>query len=256
MDKIAFSIGSFTVHWYGVFVAIGFLVGLWTASRRGLQSGIAPEKIMDAGPWLILGTVVGARALYVITYWREGFADKPLTEIFMIQHGGLVYYGGLIGATLATIIYLRARKLPLWKFGDALAPSVALGYFFGRFGCLMNGCCYGCPTDLPWAIHFPADHETHGTSVHPTQIYDSILNLGLYAALAWLYRRKKFDGQIFALYLMGYAVLRSFVELFRGDYSTDHIHGLLTPAQWISVGIFVTGLGLFWTLSRPQVKHA
>ena len=256
MDKIAFSIGSFTVHWYGVFVAIGFLVGLWTASRRGLHSGIAPEKIMDAGPWLILGTVVGARALYVITYWREGFAGKPLTEIFMIQHGGLVYYGGLIGATLATIIYLRARKLPLWKFGDALAPSVALGYFFGRFGCLMNGCCYGRPTTCPWAIHFPADHETHGAGVHPTQIYDSILNLGLYAALAWLYRRKKFDGQIFALYLMGYAVLRSFVESFRGDYSTDHIHNLLTPAQWISVGIFVTGLGLFWTLSRPQVKHA
>ena len=108
----------------------------------------------------------------------------------MVQHGGLVYYGGLIGASLACIIYSAWKKLPLWRLADILAPSIALGYVFGRFGCLMNGCCYGRPTTMPWGIRFPAGHETYPNFVHPTQIYDSLLNLGLYLFLAWLYRRK------------------------------------------------------------------
>src|SRR5574341_2203655 len=137
MDKIAFQIGSFPIHWYGVLLALGFWIGLWNASRRGLKAGIAPERVWDTGLWIIVGTILGARALYVITYWEKDFAGQPLSEIFMIQHGGLVYYGGLIGAVFATIIYLRVKKLPLWKLGDVLAPSIALGYVFGRFGCLM-----------------------------------------------------------------------------------------------------------------------
>src|SRR4051812_6102658 len=190
-------------------VALGFMAALWTASRRGMREGVAPEKILDLGPWLILGAIVGARTLYVISYWREEFADKPM-EIFMIQKGGLVFYGGLVGSSLACILYVRWKKLPLWKFADILAPSVALGYVFGRIGCLMNGCCYGRTCDLPWAIRYPIGHETYPdggdvTPVHPTQIYDSLLNLALYLFLAWLYRRKKFDGQIFAAYLVCYA---------------------------------------------------
>jgi phosphatidylglycerol:prolipoprotein diacylglycerol transferase len=157
----------------------------------------------------------------------------------------LVYYGGLIGASLACILYARLKKLPLWRLADVLAPSIALGYVFGRIGCLMNGCCYGRVCTLPWAIHFPDDHETHGLSLHPTQIYDSLLNLGLYAGLAWLYRRKKFDGQVFATYLICYAFTRSFVEHFRGDYSSAHVHGGFTPAQLISLASLVAGVILF-----------
>jgi len=191
VQKIAFHIGSLPVHWYGLLVAVAFLAGLWTASRRALRAGIEPEKIMDLGPWLVLGTIVGSRVLYVIYFWREQFAHQPLKEIFMVQKGGLVFYGGLVGAALATMTYLWIKKLPIWKFADALAPSIALGHVFGRLGCLMNGCCFGQPTDLPWAIRFPLDHETLGRAVHPTQLYESLLNLGLYGALAWLYRRRK-----------------------------------------------------------------
>ncbi len=254
MHKIAFRLGSLSIHWYGVLVALGFLAGLWTASRRGLRDGVAAEKIIDLGPWLMLGTIVGARTLYVVSYWREQFASQPLWEIFMVHHGGLVFYGGLIGASLAGIIYIRAKKLPLWKLADILAPSIALGHAIGRIGCLMNGCCYGRACDLPWAIRFPADHETHGAPVHPTQIYESLLNFALYAALAWLYRRKKFDGQIFATYLVGYAVLRTFVETFRGDYPVYYLGGMVTPAQLVSVGILGAGLLLFWKLPRRQEK--
>ncbi len=254
MHQVAFQLGPLTIHWYGILVAAGFWLGLWNASRRGLRAGIAPEKIWDAGLWIIVGTLVGARALYVMSYWQESFAGKPLTEIFMINHGGLVFYGGLIGATLATLGYLLLKKLPPFKFGDVLAPSIALGYAVGRIGCLMFGCCYGRPTNLPWAIHFPADHETHGVGVHPTEIYESILNLGLFAALSWLYRRKQFDGQIFAAYLMGYAVLRFIVEFFRGDYPVHYLGGWATPAQMLGFGIFAVGLVLYWQLSARKTS--
>ena len=242
------------IHWYGVLVAVGFIAGLWTASRRSARENISPEIIMDLGPWLILGAIFGARTLYVVSYWREHFADKPLWEIFMVQRGGLVFYGGLIGSSLACILYARARKLPLWKLADILAPSVALGHAFGRLGCLMNGCCFGRVCDLPWAIQFPEGHETHplnsaATPVHPTQIYESLLNFSLYFALVWFHRRKRFDGQIFAAYLIGYALLRAFVETFRGDYPVHYLGGWATPAQLISAGILLTGFILMWKLS-------
>jgi phosphatidylglycerol:prolipoprotein diacylglycerol transferase len=122
----------------------------------------------------------------------------------------------------------------------------------------MNGCCYGRPTDVPWAIQFPPGRDLPATPVHPTQIYESLLNLGLYAGLAWLYGRKRFDGQIFATYLMCYAVLRSVVEIFRGDYTRYYFGGHITPAHLISVGIFAIGLILFFVLPRrnPVVRTA
>jgi phosphatidylglycerol:prolipoprotein diacylglycerol transferase len=254
VHKIAFQLGSFTIYWYGVLVALGLLAGLWTAGRRAPLSGIRSETVIDLGPWLILGTIIGARGLYVISYWRDDFAGRPLWQIFNIRGGGLVYYGGLIGACLACILYLRFKKLPLWKTADVLAPSIALGHSIGRIGCLMNGCCYGPACDFPWAIHFPDDHPTHGAGVHPTQIYEAVLNLGLYALLAWLYRRKKFDGQVFALYLVLYAVLRAFVEMFRGDYTANSLHGQVTPGQVLSIPIFAAGVLLWWVLSGPKTK--
>ena len=252
MDKIAFQIGSLTVHWYGVFLAIGFLVGLWTASRRGLKGGVSPERILDSGVWLIVGAVIGARLLYVITYWEQSFAGRPFVEVFMVHHGGLVYYGGLIGACLGFILYAWIKKLDLWKMADVMAPSISLGYAIGRNGCLMNGCCFGRATDVPWCVHFPADHETGGVCVHPTQVYESIMALGLYVFLAWLFRRKKFDGQVFAAYLMGYAAARGFVEFFRGDYTVHYLGQWATQAHLISFGIFAAGVVIYVVLSRKK----
>ncbi len=261
MQPIAFKLGTWPVHWYGVLVACGFVAGLWTAGRRGARDGLRAEQVGDAGPWLILGAILGARTLYVASYWRESFAGQPWTEIFMVQKGGLVFYGGLIGSALATLLYCRWKKLALWKLADAFAPSIALGYVFGRLGCLMNGCCHGRACSLPWAIHYPPGHETAGAAVHPTQVYDSLLNLALYGFLAWLYRRKTFNGQVFAAYLIGFAFTRSFVELFRGDYSPEHmLGGILTPAQAVSAGILAAGVALAFGLrgrnSKPQTPHS
>jgi phosphatidylglycerol:prolipoprotein diacylglycerol transferase len=253
VHPIALQLGGLTVHWYGVLVALGFVAGLWTAGRRAPHSSVSPELVADLGPWLIVGAILGARLLYVISYWQQAFAGKPWYEVFMIHKGGLVFYGGLIGSSLATILFARQKKLPLWRLADVLAPSISLGQFFGRLGCLMNGCCFGRACELPWAIHFPAEHETAGRGVHPTQLYEASLSLALYAGLAALYRRKKFDGQVFATYLVGYALVRSFVELFRGDYPALTF-GVLTPAHWVSVVILVAGVILWWKLARPAAS--
>jgi phosphatidylglycerol---prolipoprotein diacylglyceryl transferase len=257
VHPIAFKLGPLTVHWFGVMIALAFLAGMWTAVRRAPLAGIAGEHVADlVVPWLLLGGVLGARLLYIATYWRDSFAGQPWWEIFMIQRGGLVYYGGLVGASLACIIFARAKKLQLWKLADIFAPSIALGSMFGRIGCLMNGCCFGRTCELPWAIRFPADHATGGLPVHPTEIYDALLNLTLYLSLAWLFRRRKFDGQVFAVYLICYAVTRSIVEAFRGDYTETHLHGGLTPAHLVSIGILVAGAALFFVLRSRSVLRA
>jgi phosphatidylglycerol:prolipoprotein diacylglycerol transferase len=253
MHPIAFELGGFAIYWYGIFAALGFLFGFGTASRRAARDGISAEAIMNLAPWIIGGAIVGARLLYVISYWNEEFASKPLWEVIMIRRSGLVFYGGLIGSCLGTIYYCYSKRLPLWKVGDIMAPSVALGHAFGRLGCLMTGCCYGRACTLPWAIRFPKDHWTHGEAVHPTQLYESILNLMLYGSLAYLYRRKKYDGQVFVYYLLGYAMLRAFVEYFRGDYPMHYFGGKLTPAQLVSIGIFLTGATLWLVLRKKSV---
>jgi phosphatidylglycerol:prolipoprotein diacylglycerol transferase len=269
VHPIAFHLGPLTIHWYGIMIAVAFLVGLWTASRRAPRENISGERIADIVLWLMAGGILGARLVYVTTYWKDEFADQPLSEIFMIQHGGLVYYGGLIGASLAGFIYIRWKKLPLWKVADVLAPSIALGNFFGRIGCFFNGCCYGYPAHLPWAVQFPnqsyAWYQQYqqglvgktGPSlpVHPTELYDAVNNVLLYLLLAWLFRRKKFDGQVFATYLVGYAITRTIMEYFRGDYPSDHIHYGLTPGMLVSIPILIVGLALGAVLSRSQKQQ-
>lgn len=255
MHKIALQLGPLTVHWYGVLVAGGFVLGLWTAARRAPWVGLPGDRVADLGPWLILGTVLGARALYVVSYWKQYFADKPWWEVLAVHHGGLVFYGGLVGAAATVILYARARQVPLWRLADVLAPSVALGHALGRLGCFVNGCCYGLPTALPWGFRYPESYGIGLAPVHPVQLYEAALNLGLYAWLAWLFRRRRFEGQVFAVYLVGYALLRAFVEMFRGDYPVKYFGGVATPAHLVSAAVFAVGLVLYWTLpTRPKPK--
>jgi phosphatidylglycerol:prolipoprotein diacylglycerol transferase len=127
-------------------------------------------------------------------------------------------------------------------------------------GCLLNGCCFGRTCDLPWAITYPTGHPTHtpggiGTPVHPVQIYDSLLNLALFISLEILFRKRRFDGQVFASYLIGFALTRSLAETFRGDYTAAHVHAGLTPGQWLSVAIFLTGLALFAVLRARAIPR-
>jgi phosphatidylglycerol---prolipoprotein diacylglyceryl transferase len=249
----AFKIFGLSIYWYGIFAATGFLAGFWTASRRAARENLSKEAIMNLAPWIIFGAIIGARLWYVVSYWNEEFAGKPLHYIITIGRSGLVFYGGLVGSCLGTILYAWKNKLPLWKIADVMAPSVALGHAFGRLGCFMTGCCYGKECTLPWAVHFPFSHATHGAAVHPVQIYESLLNFSFFALLVLLHRRKKFDGHVFCVYLIGYALLRAFTESFRGDYGVAGI----TPGQGTGIVILSIGAALwFWLSNRPQGKRA
>ena len=269
MDSIAFKIGGFTIYWYGILVAGGFLAGLCTASRRCVLDKLDGKVISDLGVWIILAGMIGARAMHVVTYWEEQYADQPLSHLLDFRGGGLVFHGGFIGAALAVILYVRLHgKQPLWKIADAFAPSIPLGHALGRLGCLMTGCCFGTACDLPWAIHFPAHSPAftalgqaptdaaHSLYVHPTQIYSALLNVALYGGLAWLYRHKRFDGQVFGLYLAGYSINRFVVEFFRGDYQAEQLwFGWVKPGQQLSLFLLPIGIALIILLRRRPLAR-
>lgn len=252
LKSILFHVGGFPIHSFGLLVGLGFIVGLWTAARRAASIGLNRDAILDLGPWLLAGGLLGARALYVVSYWDRDFAGHPIADIFRIWNGGLVFYGGLAGAFFVGLWRGLRARLPVWPTADCLAPSIALGHVFGRLGCFMNGCCYGCPTDSVLGVHFPLDRVEHGHAVHPTQIYEALLDLALFFFLAWWFRRRRFPGEVFALYLIGYSIIRFIVELFRGDYAvlSAPIHGVFTPGQWVSFITISAGLVL-WGMLRP-----
>lgn len=252
MDNVAFEFFGFQVYWYGVLAAVGFVLGFGTASRRAPRAGLKGDDVFNLAPWLIVGAILGARLLYVISYWDREFAGRSWLQIFNMR-SGLVYYGGLIGASLAGIIFCFRQKIFLWRMADVMAPSIALGHAFGRIGCFMTGCCFGKPTDVPWAVCFPHEHYTKGVPVHPTQLYESGLNFLFYAGLALLFQKRRFEGQVFAVYLMGYAILRTITEMFRGDYTESYLGGIATPGQTVSIVIFAAGALLWWRQrkSRP-----
>lgn len=254
MHPEAFRIFGLSIYWYGILAAIGFLTGFWTASRRAGRENLSKESIMNLAPWIIFGAIIGARLFYVFNYWDEEFAGRPLHRIITIGRHGLVFYGGLVGSSLGTIIYCWKNRLPLWKVADVMAPSIALGHAFGRIGCFMTGCCWGRGCTLPWAVTFPpGGNAPSHMPIHPVQIYESLLNFAFFGLLVWWHKRKKFDGQVFCIYLLGYALLRAFTETFRGDYGAVK----LTPGQLMGVIIFPIGAALwFWLSNRPQAKSA
>lgn len=249
MHRTAFEFGGLVIHWYGVLVACGFLAGIMTAIRRARGARVHADTVIDVVIWIAVGSLIGARTLFVVTYWDQ-FRGASWIDVINIRNGGLVFYGGFIGAVIAGGIYTWRKNLGFWKMADLLAPSVPLGQVAGRAGCFLNGCCYGHPTAVSWAITYKEPHERAGIPVHPTQVYEAVLCLGLFFFLEWHYRRgRRFEGATFASYLLGYAVLRSVVEVFRGDYPTGVFVGSLSPGQSISVLIFAAGLGV-WAWRR------
>jgi phosphatidylglycerol:prolipoprotein diacylglycerol transferase len=147
------------VRGYGLMLLLGIVSGVGMAMYRARQGGLDPEIILSLAIWLVVGGVVGARLFYVVEYWDQNFAGKSpretLLEIINIPEGGLVIYGGLVGAAVAFVFFVQKHRLPLLAMADLIAPSMAIGLALGRVGCFLNGCCYGGQTDLPWHVTFP-----------------------------------------------------------------------------------------------------
>ncbi len=267
MHQIAFHLGSLEVHWYGIMVALGYLASvlamLWTKRYAKLTT----DQVFDFSMITIVAGIAGARIFYVLQFWhRDGFADNPLS-IVRIDKGGLVFYGGFICALIGIWLYCRMKKFAPMKIMDMMVPGLAVGHAFGRIGCFLQGCCFGRPCGVPWAVEFPHGapaamrypdpDSAQGCSlpVHPTQLYECVANFAIFGILMALGGRLK-PGCLSALYLLLYGVMRFTVECFRGDH-TDHVLGVLTPSQAISVFLIIPlGLILFVWLWRKDAKRA
>lgn len=231
MHPILLRLGRLTIYSYGFFIALGFLVGILLARLEAQRAGEDPEKIMDLSFYILVFAIIGSRLFYVATD-PEMFRAAPL-EILKLWKGGLVFYGGFIAALITALIYLKKKKMPWGKTADIIAPSLSVGQFIGRLGCFCAGCCYGKACDLPWAVTFthPDTLAPIGIPLHPTQLYHAAGNLIIFTFLWFFRRRKKFDGQLFWLYVLLYGITRSFIEIFRGDFRGNPILGILSVSQ-------------------------
>ena len=258
MFPILFEIGDFSLHTYGLMIAIGVLFGLFSARSEARRLEINEDRILDVIFYMIVVAIVTSRLFFVATRPAYFYAN-PL-EIVMIWKGGLVFYGGFIGAALTLILYVRAHRLPLAKTLDIAGISIPLGHFFGRIGCFFAGCCYGKPTDVPWAVTFshPDSLAPLGVALHPAQLYHAFGNLLIFLALFFIRRRQRFDGQIFLLYLLCYGIIRSIIEIFRGDDRGATILGLFSISQGIGISAALLALVLliiFFKKKQTSVTH-
>ena len=244
MHPIAFKLGPLEVHWYGVFVAAGFLAGLWSARKRAARQGISADTIVDLSFWILVAALVGARTLYVITFWRDEFEGKPISAIFL-QRSGLVFYGGLIGAVIAMMILARMRKVSALALFDVAAIVAPIGLFFGRIANFINGELWGRPTDVAWAMVFP---RADSLPRHPSQLYEAGLE-GLLILIVVSYAVRKgglkHAGFLSGLFGVLYALTRSFAELFRDpDPVTEALSGGLTMGMVLSLPMALVGIWL------------
>jgi phosphatidylglycerol:prolipoprotein diacylglycerol transferase len=248
-------------------LAIAFFAGLWYIKKRSTAEKLPFDQMLNIAYILIFCGVIGARLGYVLLHLSE-FADNPLSAINPFQAGrfgiaGLNLYGGVILALPAVWLYLRLKKLPLLAVFDILVPTVGLGLGLGRIGCFLNGCCFGTPTGLPWGITFPTGSLPDGIfphqAIHPAQIYSSAYGFVLFFALHQILKRKRFDGQVMAIYLMVEAFFRYFIEYVRYYESEMHLPFLGMEPTWnqvASVSLFVLGLAIYIWVPRKLYRES
>ena len=232
-------LGPINIYSYGLLLVSAYLIGLRLAVARARQRGLNGDRAMDLGIWIILSALVGAKLLLLIVDF-DHIRRNPAELLGLLRSGG-VFYGGLVLAVGVAFWYMRRHRLPLWTTCDAFAPGIALGQAVGRLGCLLGGCCYGRPTDLPWGITFTNTLAASnvGTpldiSLHPTQLYESAATLGLLGVLLLVERRGGgFAGRTFWTYLLLYPIARFVIEFYRGD-PRGMAFGLLPTSQFVSL---------------------
>lgn len=257
---------NFKLHTYGVLIAVGFVLGIWLAMRQARREGMDPGIILDLSFWILIAAMVGSRVLFIIVNIQDYVAD-PLALI-KIWQGGLVFYGGFIGAVLAAWFYCRRYNIDFFRIADIMIPSVALGHVLGRLGCYTAGCCHGMPTGSDWfgaVFHdqgtVVARNHLLGTPIHPTQLYDAGAELLIFVFLILWRNRKRVHGELLASWLMLYGLGRFLVEMFRGDtergvlirvefFGNPKYPQILSTSQIVALGMLAFGIGLLVYLRR------
>ncbi len=256
------------IYSYGVMLGTSLVVGWFLAMRFAKQDLIDQQAAGTIYMWSAVWSIIGSRVLYVLTNLGE---FDSVWGMLAVNRGGLVAYGGMIGGFFASWYGCRKRGIPLLKWADISAPSVVLGTAITRVGCLLFGCDYGGRTSLPWAIRFPGpnplapqgspawQHHVHdlGLSqgaawsypIHPTQVYESLVGLALFGLMVWLRHHRRFSGQVFLAWVLGYGIMRPLIEIVRDDDQRGNV-GALSTSQFIGIVSVVLGSALLIALVR------
>ena len=261
-DFLGRNVGPLGMPTYGILLVLGMLAGLWVVTRQARKAGLSPDVITDMAVYAIIAGLLGAKLLLLIVEWPY-YSRNPRDMLSLFQSGG-VFYGGLLGAIPVAFWYARRHQLDGWKTADVLAPGVVLGQAVGRLGCFMAGCCYGRPTDVPWAVTFTDLYANRNvgtpldTPLHPTQIYESLACFMILGILLWMAPRKRFHGQVVLAYVTLYAVARFVIERFRGDAIRGFVlGGRLSTSQAIAIAMIVAvALVLPYLVRRKRVAPA
>lgn len=231
MDRVAFTVFGIDVMWYGILMATGMILGTYLALKEAKRVGISEDDVLNLAIFAIPAGVLGARLYYVIFNW--GFYSQNPSQILNFRGGGMAIHGALIGGILAGLIYTKIKKINFLKMADIALIGMPLAQAIGRWGNYINGEAHGGPTDLPWGI------MVDGVKVHPTFLYESIWDFGIFIFL-WIFRKKKkYEGQVAIYYIILYSLGRFFIEGLRTD---SLMIGPLRMAQVISLIGVVGGI--------------
>ena len=245
MKTDLFSIGSFTVHGYGLMIGIGFILAMLLAEYRAKKLGLREESIIDITIIAGVSGFLGAKLLYIIVEF-DTFIKDPKA---VLGSAGFVVYGGIIAGVLCCMLYCRIKKVSFIEYFDLVMPAVALAQGFGRIGCFFAGCCYGKATDSWFGITFThSDYAPNGVKLIPTQLISSAGDFMICLMLLAYAKRKPRKGRVASLYLMFYGIGRFGVEFLRSDYRGSV--GFLSTSQFISIGIVAAGIILYQMLPR------
>src|SRR3954470_18298834 len=255
MHPILLDLGPATIYTYGVLLAAAYLLGLKLAMVRAHARGLDSARVLDLGIYIIISALLGAKLLLVVTDFRT-FVNDP-SELITLARSGGVFYGGLIFAAPGALCYIPQMGLPLWTTCDVFAPGIALGHVVGRFGCFFAGCCWGKPTDVPWAITFtnPYAAANVGTPLniplHPTQLYEAGAEALILAILLATERRgRPYPGRTFWIYMLLYAISRFVIEFYRNDPRGSVL--MFSTSQFISLVLAPLAVVMLAVLGRQS----
>ncbi len=244
------------IYGFGIMLVLAFLTAPALAWRRARREGLDGDVILDMAFWIFVSGLIGARAFYCIQYWGRDIHN--IWEALQYWRGGIVFYGSIVGGAIGFFGYRFFYPFPIRPYLDAIAPSIAIGSFFGRLGCFLNGCCYGDACTLPWAVSFPSrspawDHQVglhlidveslRSIPVHPTQIYSALDGLVLFILLMAYYPLRRRDGEVMGLLMLTYPITRFLIEFLRNDEGA--FYAGLTISQNISLLLLLGGV-LYW----------
>lgn len=245
--------GPVQIRAYGAMLVLGFAAATAWCIHEGERLGYAPAVFLDLALFVLIGSVVGARLVYVLLCWQA--YSGQVSQMLALWRGGLSFHGGVLGGILAGWVYCWRTKHSFLKLADIVAPGIALGYVFGRIGCFLNGCCYGVPTRLLCGVRFPdaawLDGRPITEPVHPTQLYAAAASLFIFFLLVLTRRRLRRPGHLLLLYLLLYSVYRFAIEYLRRGVTAAPFTYLpqLTVAQVASIvvgGACLLAMAVTW----------